>query len=342
MIGEFSELTGISKRMIRHFDEMGLLAPNRIDDFTGYRFYSNQQVQDATKIRYLQDLGFSLKEIQDLLTVPKDAPTLLEILKDQEVKLRYDADLKNGQLLRLKQLIDRIVYEACTLDELPMSAMDRGLDEKRSLQMDNPNSQTPALKTDQPLTKDQPLTTAQLLTTDQPSNSAIYERLKSELRALPSATMLQDHMEEQFKTLNGMMTAYITFDIDYFLRVNDTYGFDVGDRVIYRFYALLKDAFSDLLYLDARNRIARIGGDEIVLLLVGVERDLILKVISKALDAIRQHDFSLEGCPSPITSSCGLALMSQIDHPHIIQHQCSKALIAAKRNGRDQYCLYEA
>ena len=38
-IGEFSKLSRVSIRMLRHYDELGLLAPQSIDPFTGYRYY---------------------------------------------------------------------------------------------------------------------------------------------------------------------------------------------------------------------------------------------------------------------------------------------------------------
>lgn len=39
-IGDFSKLSRISIRMLRHYNEIGLLIPESIDDFTGYRYYS--------------------------------------------------------------------------------------------------------------------------------------------------------------------------------------------------------------------------------------------------------------------------------------------------------------
>mgnify|MGYP000023241084 CR=1 FL=1 len=42
-IGEFSKLTRISIRMLRHYDEIGLLVPENVDEFTGYRYYSEEQ-----------------------------------------------------------------------------------------------------------------------------------------------------------------------------------------------------------------------------------------------------------------------------------------------------------
>ena len=59
-IGEFSKLSRISIRMLRHYDEIGLLAPETTDPFTGYRYYSEAQLITAGRINALKDMGFKL------------------------------------------------------------------------------------------------------------------------------------------------------------------------------------------------------------------------------------------------------------------------------------------
>jgi len=62
-IGEFSRLTQVSIRMLRYYDETGLLKPAEIDKFTNYRLYSTEQISTLNKIIFLRDLGFSVSEI---------------------------------------------------------------------------------------------------------------------------------------------------------------------------------------------------------------------------------------------------------------------------------------
>ncbi len=62
-IGDFSKLSRISVRMLRYYDEMGLLKPELTDKFTGYRYYSEAQLFAAGHIAALRDMGFSLGEI---------------------------------------------------------------------------------------------------------------------------------------------------------------------------------------------------------------------------------------------------------------------------------------
>ena len=62
-IGEFSKLTQVSIRMLRYYDETGLLIPSAIDKFTNYRLYSVEQIPTLNKIVFLRDLGFNVAEI---------------------------------------------------------------------------------------------------------------------------------------------------------------------------------------------------------------------------------------------------------------------------------------
>jgi len=66
-IGEFSKLTQVSIRMLRYYDEMGLLKPAEIDKFTNYRLYSTEQISALNKIIFLRDLGFNVSEIATAL-----------------------------------------------------------------------------------------------------------------------------------------------------------------------------------------------------------------------------------------------------------------------------------
>lgn len=67
-IGEFSVLSQISIYMLRHYNEIGLLIPEHIDQFTGYRYYSENQLPIANKIQALKNMGLSLSLIKEILT----------------------------------------------------------------------------------------------------------------------------------------------------------------------------------------------------------------------------------------------------------------------------------
>ncbi len=66
-IGEVSEISNISIKTLRYYDEIGLLKPKRIDTESGYRYYCADQLTLIVIIKYFKEAGFSLKEIKILL-----------------------------------------------------------------------------------------------------------------------------------------------------------------------------------------------------------------------------------------------------------------------------------
>jgi DNA-binding transcriptional MerR regulator len=66
-IGEFSKIAQVSGRLLRYYDEIGLLSPESIDPETGYRYYSARQLPRLNRILVLKELGLSLDQIARLL-----------------------------------------------------------------------------------------------------------------------------------------------------------------------------------------------------------------------------------------------------------------------------------
>lgn len=66
-IGEFSRLSRVSIRMLRHYDAIGLLQPAQLDEQTGYRYYTEAQLPLASRVAALRDMGFSLAVIREIL-----------------------------------------------------------------------------------------------------------------------------------------------------------------------------------------------------------------------------------------------------------------------------------
>jgi DNA-binding transcriptional MerR regulator len=69
-IGDFSRMTHLSVKALRHYHDLGLLEPAEIDSASGYRFYEPSQVPIAQVIRRFRDLGMSLDEIKEVLRAP--------------------------------------------------------------------------------------------------------------------------------------------------------------------------------------------------------------------------------------------------------------------------------
>ncbi|MBM9621987.1 MerR family transcriptional regulator [Streptomyces zhihengii] len=66
-IGDFARHGRVSARMLRHYDAIGLLRPERTDPFTGYRHYSAAQLARLNRIVALKDLGFTLEQVRRIL-----------------------------------------------------------------------------------------------------------------------------------------------------------------------------------------------------------------------------------------------------------------------------------
>ena len=62
-IGEFSKIVDIPVRTLRFYDEYGVLQPSEIDDFTGYRYYTDENIVECELIKLLKSVDFTLEEI---------------------------------------------------------------------------------------------------------------------------------------------------------------------------------------------------------------------------------------------------------------------------------------
>lgn len=306
LIGEFSELTNTSKRMIRHFDQLGLLNPASIDVHNGYRYYSREQLKHIDKIKHLQNFGFSLKAIKAMLNESMDFEDFLDLLKDQEVILRNDKDEKTRHLLKLQNFISYIEQHPTKVEEIQLEEFQI----ERSLVMNN------------------------------------FQIIKEELHALPSITKFFDLVEGSFKPTSNQDYAFVSFDIDNFAVINDVYGYDYGDKVIYTYYQIIHRNFEPLLKGKAENLICRLGGDELGVYLVNEDFETIKDICETCLKEIQNFDCSSFGLDKNFTATCGIALsggnQAREDIPyHALRHNSSKAMLEAKRNGRNNCRIRE-
>lgn len=86
-IGDFSKLSRVSIRMLRHYDDIGLLKPAEIDEFTGYRYYHEEQLFIIGRITALKDMGFALADIVKILEIYDDKEKLDVFLSVRQEEL---------------------------------------------------------------------------------------------------------------------------------------------------------------------------------------------------------------------------------------------------------------
>jgi DNA-binding transcriptional MerR regulator/effector-binding domain-containing protein len=109
-IGEFARLGTVSVRTLRHYDEIGLLRPARVDPETGYRGYSANQLGQLNRIIALKELGLSLAQAKQLMagiTVEE----LRGMLMLRHAQLEQDLDARKNQLLGVEARLRYIARE---------------------------------------------------------------------------------------------------------------------------------------------------------------------------------------------------------------------------------------
>lgn len=91
-IGEFSKIVDLPVRTLRYYDECGILKPEYTDTFSGYRYYTLDNVYEAEMIKLLKSVDFSLEEVLDT----KDNLTVDALERKKEELLRgiYLLELK--------------------------------------------------------------------------------------------------------------------------------------------------------------------------------------------------------------------------------------------------------
>ena len=108
-IGEFSILKSVTVKTLRYYDKIDLFKPAVIDKYTGYRYYSEEQVEIFNKIAKYKELNFSLDQIKELLTNKNSN----SIIKNKIEELTNDINQKEQTIGILKNMLgeDRMRVE---------------------------------------------------------------------------------------------------------------------------------------------------------------------------------------------------------------------------------------
>jgi Cu(I)-responsive transcriptional regulator len=116
-IGEAAQASGVSAKMIRHYESIGLVdAPPRSEG--GYRRYDERAVHTLRFVRRARNLGFSLDEIRGLLSLWHDRGRASADVKALTLKHVADLEVKIAELAAMRDTL-RALAEACSGDERP-------------------------------------------------------------------------------------------------------------------------------------------------------------------------------------------------------------------------------
>ena len=157
------------------------------------------------------------------------------------------------------------------------------------------------------------------------------------LTALPNRALLEDRLEHSYATAKryNQLMAVVFIDLDDFKPINDTFGHAIGDEV-------LKEV-SERLRCQSRNSdtLARLGGDEYILLLSEIHSELqVVTIVERIIDCIDQA-FHINDLELHITCSVGISLYTpDIESSQILLQQADMAMYRAKQNGRNTYSIY--
>src|SRR6478752_4032553 len=110
-IGDFARLAGVSVRMLRHYDALGLLRPAHVDPASGYRSYSAAQLDRANRLVALKDLGFSLEDCGRLLGDDVPVEQLRGMLRLRRAELAAQIDADRGRLEQVEHRLRMIEKE---------------------------------------------------------------------------------------------------------------------------------------------------------------------------------------------------------------------------------------
>ena len=110
-IGEFSKLSRVSIRMLRHYDDIGLLKPAEIDCFTGYRYYSPDQLPIIGRITALKDMGFQLADIVKILEIYENREMLDSYFERRQAEVKAVSVMAEYQMRLLDTARKRLRKE---------------------------------------------------------------------------------------------------------------------------------------------------------------------------------------------------------------------------------------
>ena len=103
----FAKLCGCNTQTLRYYDRIGLLTPAKVDQWTGYRYYEEEQAMQFVKIKNLQQADFSIEEIMILL---KEDESYLAEAFDRKIREK-ELELEKIRNIRRSYLEETMIVE---------------------------------------------------------------------------------------------------------------------------------------------------------------------------------------------------------------------------------------
>jgi DNA-binding transcriptional MerR regulator len=110
-IGNFSTISSVSIKTLRYYDEINLFKPFQVDDITGYRYYSLEQLPRLNRILALKDLGLSLEQIARLIDDNPPARFIRDILDARRCEIKEQLEKEKNCLEQVEARLNYIERE---------------------------------------------------------------------------------------------------------------------------------------------------------------------------------------------------------------------------------------
>lgn len=110
-IGDFSRLSFVTVKTLRYYDEIGLLKPVKVDQFTGYRYYSATQLPRLNYIIALKESGLTLDEIKTLVNDSLTTEQIKQIFRLKRAELRRRVAEEERRLEQVENLLVQLEKE---------------------------------------------------------------------------------------------------------------------------------------------------------------------------------------------------------------------------------------
>ena len=107
-IGEFSRIARVSGRLLRYYDSIGLLSPQRVDPVTGYRYYTADQLGRLNRILALKDLGLTLDQVARLIDERISTEEIRGMLVLRKAELERSLDEAASRLRHVEGRLQQI------------------------------------------------------------------------------------------------------------------------------------------------------------------------------------------------------------------------------------------
>lgn len=171
---------------------------------------------------------------------------------------------------------------------------------------------------------------------DRANEELQFLALHDSLTKLPNRTLLEDRLDQEIENAKRHQKPFsvLFLDLDGFKQVNDAFGHQVGDIL------LIEVAQRIRATVRARDTIARVGGDEFVLLADASEPADAANLASKLILAI-QKPYAIAGHDCQVTVSIGIVMYGEETQRETLLKNADAAMYHAKALGRNTYCFFE-